>query len=78
VLKSLPQIASSPRIEQNLPEDMGQRDLASLTSIHGTHQGQRPGAAPTGRTHDRKRSSMQKTAKILASGAIHTCPRAGQ
>jgi hypothetical protein len=36
-------------------------------SIHGTHQGLRPCAAPPGRTHDRNWPSMQIREKLLAS-----------
>src|SRR5712691_6715439 len=37
------------------------------TSIHGTHRGLRPGAAMTGRTHDRKRPAVHTREKVLAS-----------
>src|SRR5882724_4519318 len=48
-------------------------------SIHGTHQGLRPVAAPTGRTHDRKRTFRSTHAESPCEpGAIHTCPRAAQ
>jgi len=36
-------------------------------SIHGTHQGLGPTAAPTGRTHDRKRPSVPVREILLAS-----------
>jgi hypothetical protein len=44
--KSLPQFASSPRIEQNLPKDMGQRDLASLIRLRSTEPIRAGGQAP--------------------------------
>src|SRR5215813_11626489 len=56
------------RIETDLSRVMGQMRPRGLdwASIHGSHQGLRPPAATTGRTHDCKRPSAADTRKALA------------